>query len=177
MAKLTKRYERAKFSNFTNEQIQLIAAALAKLEAEEGEVRVTRVAELARNPKYPLHDLVYADSQAIAAEKWRLEVVRRIIRSVRAVYVDDVGDEAFSTPMLVSVDRDQVSGEVVVKQRRYISTEKAYADPVIRQTLIDRALQQAEEWQERYRSIKELGLIFQAISVVKIERLQKRKGA
>lgn len=177
MDKLSRSYQREKFSRFTKAQVDVIAAELTALERSEGEVRVSRVLELARNPGNPLHEFIDWNDRS-AAEKWRVEMARRLCRAVRVVYTDDSGKERANVPMLVSVTtttRDEDEREI--KQRSYISSERALSSPHVRQELIDEALRQAEYWQEKYRRLGELGPVFEAIAQVKAKVTRRRKAS
>ena len=162
---------RAKFSSFTLEEIRVIAAALEDIESSEGEIRVSRVVELAADPKHPLHPFVYADSPDEAERKWRLACVRKICRAVRIVYIDDVGDVITESPMLVSVQKAaEPGGRMTVNTRRYISVDRAFADPDVRASLLRDALVAAEAWKARYHMLSGvLQSLFDAIEDVRTE--------
>lgn len=173
--RLTRHYEAS--GGFGRKDVELIAAELLKIEREEGEVRVSRVIDLASDPKHPLHRFIYKDPTKVAAAKWRVMVVREICRKIKCVWIDDSGVEQFSHPMLVSVTREPGEtdeGQVVIKQRRYISTERALCDPAIRDELLSEALQQVSRWREKYRNLAELAPIFSAIDAVAVAPRKRR---
>lgn len=180
--KLTKRFEREKFSRYTNEQVEVIARELTAIERREGVVRTMRVLELARAEEHPLHPFVFNCSDREAAERFRVENVRRMCRAVRVVYVDDAGEEKFSAPLLVSCrvtsradDEKGATGTLV--ERAYRSAERALADPETRRELLEEALRQAEYWQQKYRNLEELGPVFVALRKVKERATRRARSA
>jgi len=179
---VTKHYRRERFSRYTNDEIEIIARELTAIERREGVVRTMRVLELARAAEHPLHAFVFNCSDREAAERFRVENVRRMCRAVRVVYVDDAGKEKFSTPLLVSCRvtsrREDDEGEAaVLVERAYRSAEKALADPETRRELLEEALRQADYWQQKYRNIEELGPVFAALRKVKGRALRRAKSA
>lgn len=172
--RITRDVRPAKFSRFNQAQTDVIAKALGQIEADDGEVRVSRLLEVAASPSHPLHELLYADDDKEAARKWRVELARRICRAVRVVYVDDVGEIVADAPMLVSVTKSEKSGETVIRTRRYISIERAFADPGVRESMIEEALRDADRWAQRHSSLVELKPIFEAINSAKRGRKSRR---
>lgn len=179
---LTKTYQREKFSNFTDEQIAVIARELQAIEKKEGAVRTRRVVELARERSHPLHPFVFGLSDREAAERFRIDAVRALCRAVRVVYVDDAGDEKYSSPMLLSCrirssrEDDEGAQEEFI-ERAYRSAEIALADPATRAELLDEAIRQADYWQQKYRNLEELAPVFAALQRTKARAKQRRRAS
>lgn len=171
MPKTTKRVRRevrpSAFSLWKRADIEVIARELRKIEDAEGDILPARLVELASAPAHPLHRFLFSDSKEDAAAKWRLELARRMIRAVQLVYVDDDDEVVASAPAMVSVVPSVKRGETVVRQRRYISVERAFADPTIRAAMLRDALAAAEAWEQRYKHLSELGPVFDALRAAK----------
>ena len=69
---------------------QEIIAAITTLEDRKGKLTASQVLEVARSPDSPLHPCFEWDD-SIAAEQWRLEQARELIRRVKIVVeIDEV---------------------------------------------------------------------------------------
>ena len=69
---------------------QEIIAAITTLEDRKGKLTASQVLEVARSPDSPLHPYFEWDD-SIAAEQWRLEQARELIRRVKIVVeIDEV---------------------------------------------------------------------------------------
>lgn len=146
--------------------VKVVAAAVQKLERENGKARPHDLLAIARPESSPLHSLFNWDNDD-AAEKWRLHQARVFIRAVTVVYHEGE-DEKWSGPAFVSVTT--ISEDEDGKEKRdrgYMSVERALSDPVVREQLLDEALRQADYWKQKYRNLKELQPAFTAIDEVK----------
>lgn len=163
------------FSAYSAADRKIIRAELERIERTEGAVRTSRVLELSRDPSHPLHPFVFKLTDRQAAERWRLRVVRQLCQTVRIEFTDDTGKVKHSVPAfvscrIVSARETEEGAQEQFIERAYRSAEKAMADPRTRQELIDEALRQVEMWQARYRSLTELGDVFDAINRAKVRR-------
>ena len=152
--------------------LKIVAAAVEDLEQRHGRVRPHDLLDVARSPDSPLHEMFTWDND-LAAEKWRLAQARKLITAVRVVYSE--GDvEKWSAPAYVSVTHVSADEEgKELRQRGYVRTEKALADPATRQQLLDEAMRQADYWQQKYRNLSEFQPVFRSIE--KVRKLVAKK--
>jgi hypothetical protein len=124
-----------------------------------GRLEPAMVIEASRDPGAPLHPAFEWDNEA-AAERYRIEQAKYLIRSVEVVITPD----ATRPPVraFVSVSRD--------KDRSYTSTVHALADPDLRQQVLGQALKELEAWQQRYAELVELSQVFAAIGQARLAR-------
>lgn len=176
MTTLTKSLKNAKFGRLRNEDLVLVQRELKRIEKQEGEIRPERVVEIASDPKHPLHRFIFRLSDKECAHKWRIEEARKLCRAVRIVFTDDDGEEVGNSPSLVSVVTAE-DGTPSIKTRRYISIDRAYADPDIRRNMIAEALAEADAWARRHASLVELAPVFRAINQTKKVALRKKAKA
>lgn len=168
--RIRKTYQRSSFSPFSRRDTKVIADALQEIEQREGEVRISRLLEIAADKSSPLHRFIYADTDREAARKYRIELARKVCRAVRVVYMDDEDNEVADSPMLVSVRDGGRKGKTTIRTRRYISVERAFANPEVRDSLLDDALRDAWAWQERYKMLDELGEVFEKLNILRKSR-------
>lgn len=125
-----------------------------------GILRPADVVEYARDPDTALHAQFEWDDGK-AAEQYRLEQARRVIRCVVRV----VGDDAAPMRMYVSLVDDRQAGD------SYRTLDDVAADEELRQRLVSQALREADSWRVRYERFTELEPVVRAI-----KRAQRRQG-
>lgn len=137
---------------------QLVGEALADIETRDGRVTPTVVVDNARPVDAPLHK-AFDWNDETAAENWRLEQARHLIR---AVAVRQIGDHSPPEPVraFVSIITDD-------DDREYLSTVTVMGDAEKRARFIARALEEIETWRRRHEAFDELARIFEAIDAVK----------
>lgn len=122
-----------------------------------GLLRAEDVVAFASDPETALHSRFEWDDTEAAA-KYRLFQARNIIR-VTVTMLPRASKE-FRAFVSLKADRYQAGGG-------YRATAKVLSDPEKRAALLDEALQDLEVWRERYRELKALTPIFEAIDKVK----------
>jgi len=122
----------------------------------DGFLRPADVVAFARNPKTSLHERFEWDDGK-AAEKYRLEQARHLIRFTVRV----ISDDAPPIPFYVSLKDDRDNGD------SYRALADVMDDPSLRTKLLGQALREAEAWRVRYERLAELRPIAQAIKRVK----------
>lgn len=153
--------------------VKVVAAAVQELERENGKARPHDLLALARPASSPLHALFNWNNDE-AAEKWRLHQAREFIRAVTVVYHEGE-DEKWSGPAFVSVTTISEDAEgKEIRDRGYMSVEKALSDPETRSQLLDEAIRQADYWKQKYRNLQELQPVVAAIEGVKA-KVRKRQ--
>jgi hypothetical protein len=163
-------------SRYTAAQIEVIERELKAIEDAEDGIRPARVLALAREESHPLHTMLTWDDRD-AAEKYRLDEVRRMCRAVQVRVVDESGEETHHAPMFVSISEESdADGDAAHSERVYRRFERAIKDPVSRQALIDEALRQIAYWQERHKALEELTPVFAAIEKA-AKKVRRRKAS
>jgi len=176
MANITRTLGKTKFGRLRTDDLALVARELKRIEKKEGAIRPARIVEIASDPAHPLHRFIFRLTDEQCAHKWRIEEARRLCQAVRIVFTDDDGEEVGNSPSLVSVVMAE-DGAPEIRTRRYISIDRAYADPDIRRTMIEEALAEADVWARRHSSLVELAPVFRAISETKKVTLRKKATA
>lgn len=105
---------------------------------ERGELTPALVVDLARDPEHPLHHRFEWDDGK-AAEAWRIEQGATLIRSVRVVFKAGDGPTDLRA---YTLDR-----RADTPQSRYIPTEDALADPILRELTL-------RDMEREWRSLK-----------------------
>lgn len=132
--------------------------AYAELERirKEGEVTASTVVASAKPKSSPIHD-VFTWNNGIAANEYRLEQARLMLRSVEVVHVEAPARpmRAYETKIVPSEDR-QV-------KRVYTTVQEVLEDPVARDDLLMSAVRDAISYRKRYAMLSELATVFHAI--------------
>jgi len=137
---------------------QAIRVELAQLQKEHGLLRAEDVVNFARNEDTALHgEFEWDDSEA--AHQYRLAQARKIIRV--NVQILPTGHDNVVVPVYVSLaqDRDQPGGGY----RRLVDV---MSDEELRAQLLQQALTDFERVGRRYRTLKELAPIFEALEQI-----------
>lgn len=131
--------------------------------AVNGKTDAKDVVDDARPIDSPLHP-VFEWDDSIAAESYREDQARRLIRSVVIVQYDDRDREIKRTePVFLPVARPYQN------ERGYMESTDAMSDPVVRESIIAVARSQLEGWVKRNRNIQELADI-----AIEVERALAR---
>lgn len=141
-----------------------IETELRRLEATRDGLTAEAVVKRAADKKNVMHRYFEWDDTE-AAREYRLSQARGLIREVTVTYIDD-GEEKEPIRAFVNVEH--------AGRRSYMYATKALSVLEIRQQVIDRALQDAEQWRLRWAHVKELEPIFEKIEEV-TESLRGRK--
>jgi hypothetical protein len=144
---------------------QTIGDALAAIsEASGGELTPKAVVESAREEDSPLHSHFDWDDAA-AAEKWRIEQARDIIRCIR---VEDTGPNSEPERAFLSIsDKGGVS---------YRSLEAVKSSADLQEKLLASAERDLEAFTVRYRSLKEICAIVETAKTVAKARRSKTES-
>lgn len=132
---------------------QLVGDELERIRVRHnGRLESEMVVDAAREETSPLHP-AFEWNDRRAAEKFRVEQAKYLIRSIEVVVVDQ--PEAQPIRAFVSVVRDE--------DRSYTSVSHAMADPDLRQQVLSGALKELVAWRDRYAELVELASVFAAI--------------
>ena len=138
---------------------QRVGEELEKLRQRRGgELTPEDVLTAARSTRSPLHPAFEWDDSR-AAHQYRLDQASYLIRAVYAIPEED------------EVQHERVRAFVYVKslstgEEHYTSTVVAMSDAELRAQVLQRALTELRTWQRKYRELKELAAVFEAIEEV-----------
>lgn len=120
---------------------------------QNGRIESEDVVREARDEASPLHP-AFDWNDATAAEKYRVEQAKYLIRSIEIV-IDKSGEEQIPIRAFVSVKRDE--------DRSYTSTIHALADPELRAQVVQQAFNELEAWRKRHAELTEFARVFAEI--------------
>lgn len=144
---------------------EVIAALERIAKANHGELRVQDVVKAARPAASPLHSWFNWDDSE-AAQQWRLQQARQLLRVTVAYIGDD--EESIPIRVFVSLSTDRYNG----KGGGYRVTTAVLSDAERRQQLLDDALEEMKRFRAKYAELKELADVFSAMRRVKRARRQ-----
>lgn len=135
---------------------------LESIRKKDGNITPRSVVEKAKSKRSALHRHFEWDD-SVAAEKFRLEQARKVIRSIEIIHVQapTVPAKAYS---LVTRAPAKVQ-EPHQPQKVYTSTEEALQDPVMRDELLGEAIRDAIAFRRRYAALQELAQVFRAVDL------------
>jgi len=132
-------------------------------EENDGSITADGVVEEAEKEESPIHE-EFEWSDSIAAHEHRKYTARTMIRSLHVVREEAPNVEARQYELRVATkDKAIKSG---IPQRCYRTTEDILADPIERDRLIARAVQDLATFRSRYAGLSELAVVFSAIDDV-----------
>ena len=146
-----------------------VGRELMGLQARDGVVRPAAVVEAAMNPKSEMHRIIEWNDER-AANLYREEQARSIIRSIRLVYSGDDGEEKERRVFIhidkSHVDEDEGGGYVLIEKISQFDAEDYVSE---------KAAQGLIEWCERYAELSEMvpgafDLVLQAVVIIKQSR-------
>lgn len=115
--------------------------------ANDGTLRPRDVVQESRPEDATLHPCFEWDDQ-VAAEQYRENQARSVIRSVRVIRTDQPDRPA--QPIYLHVRADDP------KEQRYLRTMDALSDEEMRARVLTEALAQLQSWQRKYGQLQEL---------------------
>ena len=154
----SRRWQWVKGSRKPRKLAEALGKTLDALRSRKGRFAARDVVRAARSKSSPIHSL-FEWNNARAAEMFREEQARGYIRSLVVVVEGDDGGE-IAVPVAVSFGPGD----------GYTATEVVMSSTQLRARLIQQALEEAEGWRARYRHLKELAAVFEAIERVKSRR-------
>lgn len=120
---------------------------------ESGGLTAERVVDLARPADHPLH-VRFEWDDSIAAEMYRREQARELIRSVKIKYAEDAEGRDKEVRAFVST-RDPKSPEVTA----YRPTEEVLADPIAQKMLLRDCRREWMAFRRKYDHLQEFAQI------------------
>lgn len=119
----------------------------------KGEITPKDVVQDARNPNSPLHPFFEWDDSE-AAEQYRLQQARGLIRAVVAVYTSD-DEPAKKMKAYVHVREPGAN--------HYRETQHALSQSSTREAVLRRAWEELQQWKRRYRDLEEFAQLVETI--------------
>jgi hypothetical protein len=129
-----------------------IAGAVCEQLEERGELTAERLVDVSRPEDAPLHR-AFEWNDAIAAEKYRVEQARYIIRSL--VVVVETADEA-----------RPIRAYFTTEVKRYENINVIMQSEDKRRKLLQAAKRELEAFKAKYKALTELSKVFEAIDTV-----------
>jgi hypothetical protein len=141
---------------------QPVGEELERLKEQSGKdgIDPVDVVNAARNRKSVLHGFFEWDDSK-AAEEFRLEQARRLVRHVLVIYQDD-GKQLGPTRMFINL-----KGERHKNEATYIPVMSVLSDAEKRQRLLNQCLAELESVRQRYMELVELSNVFREIDRAK----------
>ena len=149
-------YKPAKGSRLSEEQAQRYGQRIYDLvEERDGIILAEDVLKDARDDGSPLHDFFEWDDSE-AAEHWRLNQARYLLRSIHVVLKNDEGEEEQTRFTYNVTDTPDDDGE---GQRVYCTIQRVLTDDEIRAQVVEQAMRQLQSWRDRPDYFENLSLI------------------
>jgi hypothetical protein len=134
--------------------------------ANQGRLDPEAAVRSARTRNHPLHPFLTWDDK-IAGQKWRIEEMRSIIRSVMLVTENDDGKQERRRGWLSVDDRDGVS---------YRGVEEVLSSNSLQAAVMRRALRDLQAWEDRYRELDDICEMVRAARTRLESRLSSHAG-
>ncbi len=158
--------EGARFQAGASQDPKVVGEHLDLLRKQQhGELTPEDVVADARNPNSPLHSFFEWDDSA-AAEQYRLQQARGLIRAVVAIYVRE-DKPAVRTKAFVHINEPGAP--------HYREAGHAMSLTKTRKMVLQRAWQELQAWRKRYRDLQEFSELFDVIDDVE-KHLPKKTG-
>lgn len=145
-------------SRFSTVDAQTAGERLAKLEEQNGQLTAQIVVDDARPEAAPLHSIFEWDD-SIAAEKYREEQARHVIRSV--VVTEIIPNQQRPVRAFVHIQKQEDVRST--SERTYANTMKVFQDEELREQVIKRARRELMGWHQRYNEFVEFSQTVAAI--------------
>lgn len=149
----------------------IVGQAIEEIGSEnEGEIVAAELVNKSRPKRSPTHDL-FEWNDGEAAEKYRLEQAKYVIRSVKVVYEPKKGK-----PRKISAFSNVKSKRQAMPRRVYVSTTSAMNDTDMRNQILLDALGQLIAWRRKWADLNEIAEEIEAVDSV-IKKVQKKAAS
>lgn len=154
----------ARFQPGATADAKIVGEHLEMLRAQcKGELTPADVLNDARNDNSPLHGF-FEWSDGAAAEAYRLQQARGLIRSVVAVYLHE-DRPAVRTRAYVHIPESGTP--------HYREAGHAMSQAKTRKLVLERAWREFKAWKKRYADLKEFAALFEAAEQLEMKLLKK----
>jgi hypothetical protein len=165
-----KKYRATYGAPFNKKKAQIYGECLKKIEERNNRtIDPIDVVNEARKRNNPLHSFFDWDDTK-AAEKYRLWQARNLINHITVEITYDHKKKDVKSWFSINETPNQKKLNKV-----YISVERAMEEPELRKQVLVGAIEEADDWRERYIQYKELSLVFNSIKKTKKKILKKAK--
>ena len=145
---------------------QVVGDKLQELRDRNKGLTASIIIDDAKNKNSVLHG-AFDWNDTSAAHQWRLHTARHLMRSIHIVSQDAKGDTRV-VPAYVYVKTEEGP--------RYESLARVLDDDEMRIQVINRALKEFEQWQDRYKEYKEFLSVFESFDKTR-QRLEQKHEA
>ena len=153
-----KEYSWVPGSRFRNLDANVIGRELDRLLTKhEQKLTADLMVVEARDPGSPLHGVFGFDDDAGMAREHRLEIARRLLRSVRVKITTPSRNEVIVRMTVATPQPEETD------KKSYSTTEYAMADPEMRAEVLRQALRDLIAFRRKYAELSELAVVFAAI--------------
>lgn len=149
-----KEYVAVEGSRFNNADARKIGPVLHAL-SEVGAVTARDVVDSARSENSPLHSYFEWDDR-VAADLWRIEDARRMLRSIQIKYVDGDGIETKTARAFQTVQTKAYETE----PRKYRTFEVLHGDSAFAAQMMDSAIDDLLNWRRKYEPYCDMWMTF-----------------
>lgn len=131
---------------------------LEEIRAENGDIVAAEVVKKAKEKTSAMHEQFQWNDEE-AAEKFRLEQARLLVRSIHVIYkqAPKAAVRLYSNVVIES------KSEPPKTEKVYIRTEDALKDPVLKAGILGDAIRDAISFRRKYAHLQELSKVFVAI--------------
>lgn len=143
---------------------------LERLTKVNGGLTADNVVDTARSTASPLHEF-FEWNNTVAAQQYRLEQARHLMRSVVVIYDGPTGDLG---PVRAFIAFQSQPGILCEEHGRYVAMHRILTEPELRDQLVNEAMAEHIRWEKRYQHLKELAMIIAAGQRVR-NKWKKRK--
>jgi len=130
-------------------------------EKANGSLKTKDIVESARSEDSPIHKYFNWDDTK-AAELYRRDQARHLINGIVEVIIEE--DEEREIPIFFNIIEEDENGS-----QGYVMVEEVIKNGEYKNQLLQKAIQEIKHWQTKYKTLKDLGVIFGAI-----EKVQKK---
>lgn len=151
---------------------QVAGAHFKRLEEQFGQVTPENLLESSRPEEAVMHKCFEWDD-SVAAERYRKQQAYSMISNlIKVVIRHESKPESSSeikTRAVVNVSSDRGKG-------RFVSVERAMSDGEMHEIVLRNAIRELEEFKAKYRNLRELKEVFEALRVVKERVMEVAAG-
>lgn len=154
-------YKPAPGARLSGVDAQIVGQLLQGMVERDGVLDPRTVLSDARSEASPLHKFFTWDESAAAAA-WRMEEARRLIRSVRVVIQRSPEQSPLEVRAFVRVMSE--------KKNNYLPVARVLNDEDMRAQLLAKALLELQAFRQRYATLSELAILFDAMHALPIAK-------
>lgn len=151
---------------------QVAGAHFKRLEEQFGQVTPENLLESSRPEEAVMHKCFEWDD-SVAAERYRKQQAYSMISNLIKVVIRHESkpepSSEIKTRAVVNVSSDRGKG-------RFVSVERAMSDGEMHEIVLRNAIRELEEFKAKYRNLRELKEVFEALRVVKERVMEVAAG-